>query len=410
MTMTTIVVIGFTPPQSYAIEMLAQMTAKDLVVAISARDSQRTEAVNIAELMTQHGAQGAVIDIEGAALPVHVGQDMAQFTQQVLGCPVVLVTRQAVSSPATGTNPYWLSAPYNRDQMTQALQWLKDTIDKNPRPAQPIPTAPSLSPTPNAPARTSSDEAPNQPVADAEQRQQVFDILAQTFASLPQTGLFALAKQLQQSHGFACLTINGQSMYINANERSALANRIDRMMDHFIVGQSLGDESFRLEPISAADYQAATASLLAQGQQKIAISQMLWRMGLEILRRGDYPQTHTLRFMAKQMPNFGGTGFVPSYVTPLVASCLGRARTLADLQGLFDNLTVNQINQVLILLVLTGNVQPKALIGSSQQHPQTSPAAVQTTAQTAVNSNQGVQQAGQNGFLKRFLGRLGVKF
>ena len=179
--------------------------------------------------------------------------------------------------------------------------------------------------------------------------------------------------------------------------------------------QALGSDSFALKPISKDDYQAATAPLLAQGQQKIAISQILWRVGLEILRRGDYTQTHHLRFVAKQMPNFGTTSFVPSYVMPLIASCLGRARSLTDLQGLFGNLTVRQINQVLILLALTGNIQAEPLIVSYQQA-----ASNNVTVQIAPNStqaasqrdgqNQGIQQASESGFLKRFLGRLGVKF
>lgn len=421
MTMTTIVVIGFTPPQSYAIEMLAQMTATQFDVITVARHSQRGAAIDIAEAVTRHNAQGVVIDIEGAALSADVLHDAVQAAQRLLQRPAVLVTRQVVAAQAVAADQYWLSAPYNREQMTQALQWLKDTIAKTPQSAQPLVAPQSAQQTANltipphtATSKTSSAVS-GQPAPDARQREQVFDILARTFADLTQTGLFALAKQLQLLSGYACVTINGQPMYINADEHSAIANRIERMIDHFIVGQALGSDSFDLKPISKDDYQAATAPLLAQGQQKIAISQILWRVGLEILRRGDYTQTHHLRFVAKQMPNFGTTSFVPSYVMPLIASCLGRARSLTDLQGLFGNLTVRQINQVLILLALTGNIQAEPLIVSYQQA-----ASDNVTVQIAPNStqaasqrdgqNQGIQQASESGFLKRFLGRLGVKF
>lgn len=415
MTMTTIVVIGFTPPQSYAIEMLAQMTATQFDVITVARHSQRGAAIDIADAVTRHNAQGVVIDIEGAALSADVLHDAVQSAQRLLRRPAVLVTRQVVAAQTVGANQYWLSAPYNREQMTQALQWLKDAIAKTPQSAQQTQLTTNLTIPPHAAASKTSSAASSQPVPDARQREQVFDILARTFADLTQTGLFALAKQLQLLSGYARVTINGQPMYINADEHSAIANRIERMIDHFIVGQALGSDSFDLKPISKDDYQAATAPLLAQGQQKIAISQILWRVGLEILRRGDYTQTHPLRFVAKQMPNFGTTSFVPSYVMPLIASCLGRARSLTDLQGLFGNLTVRQINQVLILLVLTGNIQAEPLIVSYQQA-----ASNNVTVQIAPNStqaasqrdgqNQGIQQASESGFLKRFLGRLGVKF
>lgn len=424
MTMTTIVVIGFTPPQSYAIEMLAQMTATQFDVITVARHSQRGAAIDLADAVARHNAQGVVIDIEGAALSADVLHDAVQAAQRLLQRPAVLVTRQVVAAQTVGANQYWLSAPYNREQMTQALQWLKDAIAKTPQSAQPLLAPQSAQQTqlttnltvpPHAAASKTSSAASSQPVPDARQREQVFDILARTFADLTQTGLFALAKQLQLLSGYARVTINGQPMYINADEHSAIANRIERMIDHFIVGQALGSHSFDLEPISKDDYQAATAPLLAQGQQKIAVSQILWRVGLEVLRRGDYTQTHHLRFVAKQMPNFGTTSFVPSYVMPLIASCLGRARSLTDLQSLFGNLTVSQINQVLILLALTGNIQAEPLIVSYQQA-----ASNNVTAQIAPNStqaasqrdgqNQGIQQASESGFLKRFLGRLGVKF
>ena len=415
MTMTTIVVIGFTPPQSYAIEMLAQMTATQFDVITVARHSQRGAAIDIAEAVTRHNAQGVVIDIEGAALSADVLHDAVQSAQRLLQRPAVLVTRQVVAAQTVGANQYWLSAPYNREQMTQALQWLKDAIAKTPQSAQQTQLTTNLTIPPHAAASKTSSAASSQPVPDARQREQVFDILARTFADLTQTGLFALAKQLQLLSGYARVTINGQPMYINADEHSAIANRIERMIDHFIVGQALGSHSFDLEPISKDDYQAATAPLLAQGQQKIAVSQILWRVGLEVLRRGDYTQTHHLRFVAKQMPNFGTTSFVPSHVMPLIASCLGRVRSLTDLQGLFGNLTISQINQVLILLALTGNIQAEPLIVSYQQA-----ASNNVTAQIAPNStqaasqrdgqNQGIQQASESGFLKRFLGRLGVKF
>lgn len=421
MTMTTIVVIGFTPPQSYAIEMLAQMTATQFDVITVARHSQRGAAIDLAEAVTRHNAQGVVIDIEGAALSADVLHDAVQAAQRLLRRPAVLVTRQVVAAQAVAVDQYWLSAPYNREQMTQALQWLKDTIAKTPQSAQPLVAPQSAQQTANLtiPSRAATSKTSSavsgQPAPDARQREQVFDILARTFADLTQTGLFALAKQLQLLSGYACVTINGQPMYVNADEHSAIANRIERMIDHFIVGQALGSDSFDLKPISKDDYQAATAPLLAQGQQKIAVSQILWRVGLEVLRRGDYTQTHHLRFVAKQMPNFGTTSFVPSYVMPLIASCLGRARSLTDLQSLFGNLTVSQINQVLILLALTGNIQAEPLIVSYQQA-----ASNNMTAQVAPNSaqaasqrdgqNQGIQQASESGFLKRFLGRLGVKF
>lgn len=421
MTMTAIIVIGFTPPQSYAIEMLAQMTATQFDVITVARHSQRGAAIDLAEAVTRHNAQGVVIDIEGAALSADVLHDAVQAAQRLLRRPAVLVTRQVVAAQAVAVDQYWLSAPYNREQMTQALQWLKDTIAKTPQSAQPLVAPQSAQQTANLtiPSRAATSKTSSavsgQPAPDARQREQVFDILARTFADLTQTGLFALAKQLQLLSGYACVTINGQPMYVNADEHSAIANRIERMIDHFIVGQALGSDSFDLKPISKDDYQAATAPLLAQGQQKIAVSQILWRVGLEVLRRGDYTQTHHLRFVAKQMPNFGTTSFVPSYVMPLIASCLGRARSLTDLQSLFGNLTVSQINQVLILLALTGNIQAEPLIVSYQQA-----ASNNMTAQVAPNSaqaasqrdgqNQGIQQASESGFLKRFLGRLGVKF
>ena len=421
MTMTAIIVIGFTPPQSYAIEMLAQMTATQFDVITVARHSQRGAAIDLADAVARHNAQGVVIDIEGAALSADVLHDAVQAAQRLLQRPAVLVTRQVVAAQAVAADQYWLSAPYNREQMTQALQWLKDAIAKTPQSAQPLVAPQSVQQTanltipPHAATSKTSSAVSGQPAPDARQREQVFDILARTFADLTQTGLFALAKQLQLLSGYACVTINGQPMYINADEHSAIANRIERMIDHFIVGQALGSDSFDLKPISKDDYQAATAPLLAQGQQRIAISQILWRAGLEILRRGDYTQTHHLRFVAKQMPNFGTTSFVPSYVMPLIASCLGRARSLTDLQGLFGNLTVRQINQVLILLALTGNIQAEPLIVSYQQA-----ASNNVTVQIAPNStqaasqrdgqNQGIQQASESGFLKRFLGRLGVKF
>ncbi len=265
---------------------------------------------------------------------------------------------------------------------------------------------------------TAAATAISNPPPDTGSLDAVFALLSQTFHGLTQLPYFEFVQTLYQLPTYTVFHISGHHLYVNPFDKTVVASRIERILDHFMIGQNLRQCITSRQTLDETSFEQQTQRHLQAGDKKLTLSKLIWYIGLEMLPRNTFEDHHHLAIEARFMPNLAGINFVPNYVLPLISSCIGRVRTLQEFQQLFPQLTNAQINQVIILLALSHglnnavllNSRPAITFGSHYQQPTVtaSTTAPNPLSGNTVTNNTGIQKAQKTGFLKRLLGRLGV--
>lgn len=334
-----------------------------------------------------------IIDLAGVGLTPQDNTYPITISEFTNNKPAIFITRHAPSDweGLVATHTQFLPLAYNRMQMqtaiAQAMQAVPQSVNSHPNHAEtPVTSIEAL--------RVLSDEV----IIEKN-----FALLAKTFNHLENSIHFQLCKQIQQLSNYAVVQVGQYAMYINPFEKSVIANRLNRLIDHMTVIQKTPyqADSFSIQMLTVDQYHHQVKTLLDAGEQKVLMSQMIWQLGLEGISPSAYNNAHELRLKAKYMPNLASIRYVPNYVSSVVASCLGKTRQLAELQSLFTQLTNGQINQVIILMILSNIIDSPILLTThdiaKQQDDLTS---------QAQSHNTGIHQAKKTGFFSRLLGKL----
>lgn len=428
--MLQLLLIGFNEQNANVIDMFVGMTYSDIKVSRVSRLPDSVPRQMPALTAIEAESDIFVIDVQSVGFdPNQPDVFEAMLAQKLAKKPLLLINRLAGSTVNPTNNPdadgihEWLNVPYSRQQMAEKLQLLVDAANaqhyaktsQNPK----TPLADTLLKTSSIPTKSASpptaekpsDKPANKPYSflDHQNIEQGFGLLAQQFSELQQTAFFEFAKRVQLLTQCAVVEVNGHYLYLNPFDKSVVASHLERTLDHFLVGSNLQQALQNFQLIDIEAFNQKSHQLMTEGGKRFNLSQLLWLMGLELVPRNRYEQQHTLPIEISYLPNLNGKKFVPSYVMPVLASCLGRSRTLTELTGLFPMLTNAQCNQLIILAIMSNIAKADTLLNyaSHQTKPAiTQPAAAATAESVAVNS--GVKKAQQTGFLKRLLGRLGV--
>lgn len=429
--MLKLLLVGFTEQNANVIQMFVELTFDNIKVNRIPR--QPDSVANRMPALTVIEAESDIFVFDAQSIGLDMNntqQDYTQLNEITQQKPALLISRQPIDSAVLGEagNIDYLTVPYTRQQMTEKLHILNQKaklhLEKSsPKDTQFISanTAKTLIKNTNTvdsqtlSSKDNTTQSANTSTAnkfDSTSFNATLDVLATNFDALADTPFFEFAKRVQNLTQPTCLTIGGQHLYINPQDKSVVASRVERIVDYFTVGQNLSQSLQNFQMLDEASLSQQTAHYLAEGDKKISISQLIWLMGLEMIPRNAYNNNHLIKLEVSHMPNFAEIKFVPTYVMPMIASCLGRARTLHDFNTLFPNLTNAQINQVIILLVLSGTVKDSIVILSRLPTNAQQPHAL--TENKPINNNQsnlsdGVKKAQKTGFLQRFLNRLGVK-
>lgn len=430
--MLKLLLVGFTEQNANVIQMFVELTFDNIKVNRIPR--QPDSVANRMPALTVIEAESDIFVFDAQSIGLDMNntqQDYTQLREVIQQKPALLISHQTLDNPVMrdwAGNIDYLTVPYTRQQMAEKLHILNQKaklhLEKSsPKDTQFISanTAKTLTKNTNTVdnqtlfSKDNTTQSANTSTAnkfDSTSFNATLDVLATNFDALVDTPFFEFAKRVQNLTQPTCLTIGGQHLYINPQDKSVVASRVERIIDYFTVGQNLSQSLQNFQTLDEANFSQQTAQYLAEGDKKISISQLIWLVGLELIPRNAYNNHHSIKLEVSHMPNFAEVKFVPSYVMPMIASCLGRARALHDFNTLFPNLTNAQINQVIILLVLSGTVKDSIVTLSrlpiNAQQPPT------LTENKPVKNHQpslseGVKKAQKTGFLQRFLNRLGVK-
>ncbi|WP_394261409.1 hypothetical protein [Moraxella boevrei] len=443
--MPSLLLIGFTETNANVIQIFLEMTFKNVQVSQIVRNLGQS----VLELPVLNDEEKRsdifIIDFEGVGLDLAYSKQSKNLETYTNGKPILFVARQNETIPITFAKYEFLTMPYTRQQMTDRIKAmleslpdrpvvenvdttnkasLLNSLPKNPSKAVQDLINESFAGTKTANAfKTDTPKSTAQPVTTLNNQntinkepvsvddvQKVFALLGTIFPDIVDRPLFTFAKKLQSLKDFAMVNINGYLMYVNPIDKSIITDNLERIGDSFLVGAGLKEESLTFQSLDANSFRQKTTNYLASGAKQYNLAQVIWLIGLELMqiRRNSYVESHEMQIQATFMPNFSGVKFVPSYVVPLIASCLGRPRTLLDFNKLFPQLTNAQVNQVLLLLIMSRAVNYEILLNSSNNSSVMAKPIIQNPKSDDNSMNIGVQKANKTGFLSRLLNRLGV--
>lgn len=444
----SLLLVGFTETNANVMQIFLEMTFKNIQVNQIVRNLG--QAVLELPMLSDEEKQSDIfiIDFEGAGLDLAYSKQSKKLETYTNGKPILFVARQNETIPITFAKYKFLTMPYTRQQMTDCIKAmleslpdalvvenaditnkanLLNTLSKNPSKAvqdlinesfantkkvntskTDIPKLTSQLITPSASQSNPSDIKND--FVNIDEVEKVFGLVVKNFPDIADRPLFTFAKKLQSLKDFAMVNINGYLMYVNPIDKSVVTDNLERIGDSFLVGAGLKEESLTFQSLDANSFRQKTTNYLASGAKQYNLAQVIWLIGLELMqiRRNSYVESHEMQIQATFMPNFAGVKFVPNYVVPLIASCLGRPRTLLDFNKLFPQLTNAQVNQVLLLLIMSRTVNYEILLNSNNNASAMAKSMVQNQKPSDNPINTGIQKANKTGFLTRFLNRLGV--
>ncbi|ELA08103.1 hypothetical protein MOMA_06066 [Moraxella macacae 0408225] len=436
----SLLLIGFTETNANVIQIFLEMTFKNIQVNRIIRNLGQTtfELPTLSDKEQQSDV--FIIDFEGVGLDLVDNKPPKKLKSYTNNKPILFITRQNEILLDTFANYEFLTIPYTRQQMTDCIKVMLDLpkfaptnhdinndsaniknvknvknalniLPKNPNKAVQDLINESFAGTKIANSRSftnsnlsTTQKSPNlnnslsKTSGNVDEINQVFALLSDIFTDIAERPLFSFAKKLQSLTEFSRVTINGYQMYINPIDKSVISDNLERIGDGFVVGIGLKEENLLFQVLDINHFRQRTANLLELGAKQYSLTQVIWFIGLELMqvRRNNYGESHCLQIQATFMPNFAGINFVPNYVVPLIASCLGRPRTLLDFNTLFPQLTNAQVNQVLLLLIMSNAVNNEVLLNSYNK-------STQNTSQNLVKAvdnpiNTGIQKANKTGF------------
>lgn len=408
--MLKLLLVGFTKTNANVIQIFVEMTFKNVLVDSVIRDVNEKNPILPHLTEEQRASDAFIIDFEGVGFDSNkqdIAKEIKLYTQ---GKPILFMIRQNSVMPASLVNYEWLTMPYTREQMNESIKDLftrLQSINTTQKPPTNLKASDSELTKPNINYQAihqlnSSNSNPNILVTQTQlaQMRKVFEILSDVFSEIESRSLFEFAKQTQLSQNFLKISINHYELYFNPLDKSIIAMNVDRITDNFMAG--LRKESILFHKLEGEHFRQKATQELLKGASQYSLSQFIWLVGIEMIqaKRYLYAERHELKFEAKYMPNILGLKNLPKYIVPVIASCLGRARSLSDFNAMFPQLSNAQINQVLILLTISQGIHAEALINSVKPLP--------VLEQNVPTLNIGVKKAHQTGFLKRLLNLLGM--
>lgn len=455
MAMLKLLLIGFTEQNANVIQMFVELTFENVKVSRIPRLPENTPPKMPELTVLETESDIFVIDAESIGFDFGKHEVCCEQVNQVIpNKAILLISRQSVPEGQIRVpdNFQWLNVPYTRSQMAEKLQSLISDVQlKRTTHHHETTTGGQLDGATDAIANDLNHQPPSvanpsatqqiekigqsenhsnpavpktNPADDIATSNALFEILRNTFKGLGDTPFFEFAKTLYELKDYTVFHVNGHHLYINPFDKSVVVSRVERIIDHFMIGQNLRQCLSTRETLDASSFEQQTKRHLASGDKKLMVSKLIWYIGIDMIPRNAFDDNHQLLIETRFMPNLAGINFVPNYVMPLIASCIGRERNLSEFHQLFPQLTNAQVNQVIILLVMSHVINSDTLLNQAKPNSMTTnrpvasapSATTATTPQAGVTSrttaattdNTGIKKAQQTGFLKRLLGKLGV--
>lgn len=466
-----ILLIGFSEREAKAINLLVELSLPKVKLLTITREYGKDFKPVLPDLSPiKQDYDGLILDLDGLGLTAEETDYRTKITNFTQGMPMLGIfhafTEENASSSSTShaissiPNCQTLIAPYDRLTMLVSLrkfialvQSYKESSLEKPfeplhhttfltptAPTESVPTkapAPALeaSSTPESPTTATTISPTQQNISTSESDSQpidrIIELLLVTFPNMENSYFCDFATALHKVEHCSVLQIGESKLYVNPFDRSTVINDFAQLLENIKVEITKPHKFYQLffEPLPAETYEIETVAILAQGGERMPISRVIWRIGLQTLPEDKYTQSHNLPIKINYMPNLAAIDNAPEYVSQILASCLIKVRHLNELQALLPNQSIGEINCIIILMMISEIIDTRVLfappsttpslgsINTSEDNTISDPQSSYDTSGTTdnfsaenanepVQLNETVQRAQKSGFFKRLLGKL----
>lgn len=228
------------------------------------------------------------------------------------------------------------------------------------------------------------------------QTQLIFKALKEAFPNIAKEPWIEQIIHIQTSETPIKVEIGSYQMLILAKEGSLITQTdLGRILDYLriVSTQTLLDDIVTITPLAHARYHSMLEALEAEGAKKQSLNTALWQMSMVVLKRHQTQTQHHLSLKIKRMPNLAEMQDQPKHLYAMLSACLVRPFEMNELARLFPHLSVDEINRIWIVSVVSGMADIEAMQAKSPQ--------LFKKAQNA-----GIKKAKKSGFFERLLKKL----
>ncbi|WLF84182.1 hypothetical protein [Moraxella sp. ZY210820] len=299
-----------------------------------------------------------IIDLDGIGMMSFSEEYKTQLLSIIGRKPALLISRQiqqdwqASLEQVTVAHIEYVLQPYSRDNIIEALQRLlsgeqvpvQTTVDETPE-------LTSL----NIENHSSVAQAPMGQVAIAKRTQFTRKLLEQRWTNFnEQPVLQHLLNIFSQSIPFK-LTISQHEMLVFPEKNMILLQKMQSVVEYFILMKSftLSAHKIESEPLYSDEFIVVEQEFLQQGCKPYQLNLFLWQIYQEILPEKLELDATDLCIKLNYMPDFTNMVNVPAYMRTVSSACLGQPQYFEQLRVLFKFLTIDNIQRVFLLSVLS---------------------------------------------------------
>lgn len=417
--------IGFSKQNADVLQMLIERLYPDYELVIIERYFGGTLRLQLPKIERLSADTMLIINLDGVGMVNFTAAHIDELKEFIQGKATMLIARHNLDkwkSALPEEIGAYLSVPYSRELMTDALKKLEE---KHKKLSEHSYTKENVAPdTPQAQSQAQSqtqEMAQVKEVAEVQESEQIqasltecgssyskieedgqflHKVLSECFA-IPKLILLQNILDIRVSNTPIKVKIGNQTFYACPECQVAYVNSINRLIDYcdMLYGLELSASVIVVEPVEAVDFNKLAPVFEKKGYRKYTLNSLLWQICWRLLPNEIDVPDHNLMLKMRYMPNFLQMKKIPEYIRPLIASCLTVPRSTKELIALVqgDETMKGQINHLMLIAILSGAADTEVLRQSYEN---------QAIDKVKKEDNEGIKTAKKTGFLSRLLSKL----
>lgn len=245
------------------------------------------------------------------------------------------------------------------------------------------------------------------------QQEIISDIVNDCFPNVCQVDLVSTLIDIFTQVSPIMMRVGRYRMLINTQQQFAMVDNLERVLDYFsVVSNSAGfGHSFSSELLDDEVRHRHFFEQMQQNQcRQYPLNFVMWQIFSQLIPTWVNVEKHHLQLKTKFIPNFSMMQNVSIYAHSVLASCMNTPKTIHELDQIFEQASLSELNRILLLSILTGVADTDVLL-LSHKHQKGLEAQIQESTlpkNPKIQQTTDVKRANKTGFFKRLLKKLGI--
>lgn len=444
-----LLLIGFSEQNAQALALLVQMDFSKTQVEVVPRQFSDDLKLTLPPLQMTQKCQGLIIDLDGVGMLRHDSQNEALLSKFIHNMPTLLLSRRSLdlwqqSTSLNHDHILYVQKPYNKNTIQASLHQLNELISQtcngSPKPQsahigkQPISESPkdeskiknhaqthnphlnnhqpkqTVQEQPhdlNKPATNTDSHVYANPKIETRDLAKTWNILKTYFPVVYENKLIEHLLTIVNAKTAVQVKVGNYQLLANPKQGCVIVDSdMSRIVDYCSILKTHHrlDDKIQIQTLGQESYLKHLQFLQKLGYQQQSITTLFWQIFDEALDK-NMPMRHLLRLKVTFVPNFSAMHFVPSYMHSVISSCLTIPRSIEDIERLFPELDIHQINRIFVLCILSGICDYDILTKNASQLPAQEILVSKQNKKEPLKKS-GIDKANQTGFFKRLLKKL----